>query len=120
VVPGRQRVIVAFFGTEDASSSPTPDEVKLALSAAGIAVFGIAVPRHDGGAGYNPWLQTPPTLPGGTRVAPGDLAPLPAATMKRLALLGTVMEGGPGDGTILAVLKLVRSTQAPNAPLPDR
>ena len=114
VAPGRQRVIVAFFGTEDVSSSPAPDEVKLALSAARITVFGIVVPRFDEHLIRDVWLETPPTLPGSRRPLPGELAPLPEATMRRLAMLATVMRGdaGSGDGGILDVLKRVRSAQA--------
>jgi len=114
VVPGRQRVIVVFFGTEDESSSPAPDEVKLALSAARITVFGIVVPRFDEHLIRDVWLETPPTLPSPQRQLPGELAPLPEATMRRLAMLATVMRGDAdsGDRGLLDVLERVRSAQA--------
>ena len=114
VAPGRQRVIAAFFGTEDESSSPTPEEVKQALSDAQITVYGIAVPRIDDRPASDPRLETPPTLPGQVHPGTGPFAPLPEATMKRLATFATVVRADPGSGTgnILDILKRVRSTQS--------
>jgi hypothetical protein len=114
LVPGRQRIIVAFFGTEDETSSPAPDEVKLALAAAQITAFGIAVPRVDDHPAPDPRLETPPTLPGQTHPGTGSLAPLPEATMTKLATLATVMraDAGSGNGNILDVLKRVRAIQS--------
>jgi hypothetical protein len=113
IVPGRQRVIVAFFGTEDDSTAPAPDEVKLALSAARISVFAIAIPRHEYHS-LDRRIETPPTLPGVIRSGSDTLAPLPEATMKRLAILTTVIggEASSGDGAIVNVLKQARSEHA--------
>jgi len=120
VVPGRHRVILAVFGTDDKSFSPTADEVKLALSAAQITAFGIPVPRHDYQPALDPRLATPPTLPGTVNRTPGDLAPLPEATMTRLAACATVIraDAASGNASILAILNQVRSSPTQNPPQP--
>jgi hypothetical protein len=90
--PGRKRIVLVLFGSEDFSSKPTPKEVTAALQDAHIRLFGIAVRRFSPGGGARPDAQTPPTIPGPTPPVRMDHLPLPEMTLK--ALSGVARETG--------------------------
>jgi hypothetical protein len=109
----RQRTIIAVFATDDASAVPTGDEVKKALLAAGIKFFGIAIPRRDDCCPLSR-VQTPPTVPGNYTLM---RAPLPEATMKRVAALAAATGGrvSTESADIFATFARLRSNvQPPN------
>ena len=107
----RQHTIIAVFATDDASVVPTAEEVKTALLAAGIKFFGIAIPRRDDCCPLSR-IQTPPTVPGNYTLI---RAPLPEATMKRVAVLAAATGGqvSTESSDIFAILARLRSNDQP-------
>jgi len=108
---GRRRIILAIFGTEDASAALAPDEVKNALATAQIQLYAVALSKFDPLHARDSQIETPPTFPGRTPPVPTDRLPLPERTLKTLQALAVTIGGQAvsGEGKVPAILRRVQS-----------